>query len=239
MIKSLYENFRHWSNNGSIYLISDPHFNDLDCKLMNPNWIDPNEYVNKLNKIIHKNDTLICLGDCGDLSYIQQLKAGYKILIKGNHDDKGNSIYKRNIIFESYNKKDFKISELIKVLKDKYPNYKYDISDVISDLTWTASIDNNLFDEVYDGPLFISNKILLSHEPIYGLPFCINIHGHIHNGEYEYLDDFNCKHINITSDVVNWEVINLDKLIKNGIISNILNIHRLTINKAIENKVLK
>ena len=35
-----------------------------------------------------------------------------------------------------------------------------------------------LFDEIYDGPLLIAEKILLSHEPVYGLPWCLNIHGH-------------------------------------------------------------
>ena len=40
----------------------------------------------------------------------------------------------------------------------------------------------DIFDEIYEGPLFISEKILLSHEPVYGLSWCLNIHGHDHNG---------------------------------------------------------
>lgn len=30
MINSLYPKFRHWSEKGSIYLYSDPHFDDED-----------------------------------------------------------------------------------------------------------------------------------------------------------------------------------------------------------------
>ena len=31
------------------------------------------------------------------------------------------------------------------------------------------------------GPVFIAEKILLSHEPVYGLLWFLNIHGHDHN----------------------------------------------------------
>ncbi len=32
MIATLYEPFRHWSENGSVYILSDTHFGDADCK---------------------------------------------------------------------------------------------------------------------------------------------------------------------------------------------------------------
>ncbi len=32
MIKSLYDCFQHWSEKGSVYIMSDPHFEDIDCK---------------------------------------------------------------------------------------------------------------------------------------------------------------------------------------------------------------
>lgn len=37
MITTLYEPFRHWSEGGSVYILSDMHFADSDCKLMDPN----------------------------------------------------------------------------------------------------------------------------------------------------------------------------------------------------------
>ena len=179
MINSLYPVFRRsWSEKGSVWIISDTHFADSDCKLMDPKWIAPEEQVNILKSCIGKYDTLIHLGDVGDPEYLKNVK-GYKVLIMGNHDQ---SITK----FQPY------------------------------------------FDEVYAGPLFISDKILLSHEPIYGLDFCFNIHGHDHNpassiSEYQ---------MNLAANVCNYTPVNLGKLIKDGILSNIDNIHRITIDKA-------
>ena len=63
MIPTLYEPFRHWSEGSSIYILSDLHFDDLDCKLMDPNWITPKEQVSIINKTVMKSDTFICLGD--------------------------------------------------------------------------------------------------------------------------------------------------------------------------------
>ena len=74
MISTLYEPFRHWSENGSVYILSDTHFDDDDCKIMDPNWIDPNEQVRILNSVIMKNDTFVCLGDVGKPEYVKQLK---------------------------------------------------------------------------------------------------------------------------------------------------------------------
>lgn len=180
MINSLYPIFQHWSEKGSVYLISDTHFADSDCKFMDPEWITPEEQVSILQKCIHKNDTLVHLGDVGNPEYLKNVK-GYKVLIMGNHDQ---SITK----FQPY------------------------------------------FDEVYAGPLFISDKILLSHEPVFGLSWCLNIHGHDHNGMEAYHEG--CKHINLAANVCDYTPINLGKLIKDGILSNIDNIHRITIDKA-------
>ena len=83
------------------------------------------------------------------------------------------------------------------------------------------------FDEIYCGPLFIAEKILLSHEPVYGLPWCLNIHGHDHNpGE---IDDGGCKHLNLAANICNYTPVNLGKLIKDGILADIKSIHRYAI----------
>ena len=92
MIKTLYKPFRHWSEGGSVYIISDTHFDDPDCKLMNSDWITPEEQVAIINSVVAKNDTLIHLGDVGNPEYMNQIKAHYKVLILGNHD-KGASVY--------------------------------------------------------------------------------------------------------------------------------------------------
>lgn len=54
MIKTLYKTFQHWSEGGSVWMISDPHFEDFDCKLMNPNWIEPEEHVKRINENVYK-----------------------------------------------------------------------------------------------------------------------------------------------------------------------------------------
>ena len=242
MIASLYDTFKHWSESGSVYLISDPHFDDENSLLMNPNWLPADQYVELLNKRIHKNDTLICLGDCGDINYFRKLKAGHKVLIKGNHDDKGNTVYQRKESALRFKKDEYTTKELAEKIRKEYPGYKFNITggDLFdSPEEIIVLLDNALFDEIYDGPLFISEKILLSHEPIKGLPFCINIHGHCHNYLKEYEDEFGGKHINLASDVVNWEITDLAALIKAGIVSNIPTIHRITIDKAAENPIHK
>ena len=184
MIPTLYEPFQHWSDGGSVYIISDLHFADSACKLMDPNWITPEEQVVIINRMALKNDTFVCLGDVGDPKYIPMIRARKKILILGNHDARA--------------------------------KYK------------------DLFSEVYTGALFISDKILLSHEPVYGLSWCLNIHGHDHNGTEAYAEG--CKHINLAANVCGYTPINLGKIIKDGILSGIDSIHRQTIDRATERK---
>ena len=184
MIKSLYPLFYKWCEHGSIYIISDTHFDDSDCKYMDPNWITPNEHIKIIKSIVRKSDTLIHLGDVGNASYLDEI-SGYKVLLTGNHDIK-------------------------------------------------AKVEDH-FNEVYTGPLYISDRILLSHEPIYGVEeFCINIHGHCHGAKYEEY-----RHINLASDVANFTVFNLGVEINRGLLSKIPNYHRITIDKAIRNPMHK
>ena len=73
----------------------------------------------------------------------------------------------------------------------------------------------DIFDEIYDGPLFIAEKILLSHEPVSGLSWCLNIHGHDHSGIEDYAEG--CKHLNLAANVCGYTPVSLGKLIKDGI----------------------
>lgn len=187
MIKTLYSVFQHWSANGSVLILSDPHFADADCRLMDPGWIAPDEQVAIINRLANRNDTFVCLGDVGDPAYIRKLKAGYKVLLLGNHDRKS--------------------------------DYK------------------ELFDEIYDGPLFIADRILLSHEPVYGLPWCLNIHGHDHNQVEEYKEG--CPHLNLAANVCGYTPVSLGKLIQSGVLADIDSIHRITINEAARRKAAR
>lgn len=188
MIKQLYDCFQHWSDGGSVWIISDTHFEDNDCKLMDKNWISPVEQVKIINELVYKNDTLIHLGDTGNCNpYMNQINAHYKVLIMGNHQS-GRSNY------------------------TKY------------------------FNEIYDGALFIGPKLLLSHEPV-GVPFALNIHGHDHNNKEYYKDG--CKYLNLAANVCNYTPVNLGKIIKDGILSDISSIHRITIDNATDRKKIK
>ena len=185
MIDTLYPIFRHWSEKGSVYLFSDPHFDDWDCKYMNPDWIDPEEQIKIINDMVHKNDYLILLGDVGNEMRLAQIKTEHIVLLTGNHD-KGAKIY------EPY------------------------------------------CEEVYTGPLFVADRILLSHEPINGLEnFCTNIHGHCHASSYGVFGKYG--HVNLAADVCNYEPYSLKDLIKtHKILVGVENYHRFTINQATE-----
>lgn len=185
MIASLYEPYRQWSDGRSVYMLADTHFEDSDCKLMDPDWITPEEQMAMINAVVHRNDTFIHLGDVGNGEYVAGIKAKKKILLLGNHDRRS--------------------------------DYK------------------GLFDEIYTGPLFISDRILLSHEPINGLTWCLNIHGHDHNGSEQYGEG--CKHLNLAANVCGYRPVSLGRIIKDGILADIDGIHRETIDRAINRKV--
>ena len=187
MIETLYPVFQPWSMKGSVYLISDTHFDDKDRDFMGYN-ITSFEQRYILEEFCHKNDTLIHLGDVGNPEYLKILKC-YKVLIMGNHDQ---SIEKMRPYFH----------------------------------------------EIYSGPLWVAEKLVLSHEPIalsagvVNKPIAFNIHGHDHSGEY-YNDDY---HLNICQNVFGYIPLNLKAFIKEGILKNIDSIHRVTIDHATARK---
>ena len=73
---------------------------------------------------------------------------------------------------------------------------------------------------------------MLSHEPVYGLPWCLNIHGHDHNHMEPYKEG--CKYINLAANVCGYTPINFGKIIKGGVFADVPNIHRMTIDRQVE-----
>ena len=239
----LYPCFKHWLEFNNIFLLSDPHFNDPEMVYLRKNYISDEEQVKRINAKVGKKDLLICLGDVGDISFVSKLRAGYKVLIKGNHDDKGDDFYKRvrNEV------KTFDYSKLTEEDKEKLKhrtflcggtNYGYDseremLEEIATRIQTTRIEDNHLFDEVYSGPVWIAEKILLSHERI-DLPFAFNIYGH-HHGDPINNDHLMC----ICAEHIDYTPISLLKLVKDGTFSNVDSIHRVTIDKATERKLKK
>ena len=236
MIAGLYDIFAHWHKEGTCWLVSDTHFGDeeLAAAGLNPLRSDPDAYVRLINSKCGKNDCLVHLGDVGDIEQIRKLKARHKVLIMGNHDS-GASKYKRRRFQEICDADKYTRAECIAAMKEKYPGHDIYVSE------WTQSqfhspfeyyiafIDNKLFDEVYTGPVIIGEKLMLSHEPIHGLDYMMNIHGHVHDPKAKD----NAHHLNICPDATgNFEPVNFNRLMKSGFMSKIGTLHRSTIDNA-------
>ena len=69
----------------TVWIYSDPHFGDADLAAGTPGRPSADEQVAMINSCVGRKDTLIILGDIGDVEYAKKLR-GYKVLIMGNHD---------------------------------------------------------------------------------------------------------------------------------------------------------
>ena len=179
MIHCLYPPFKKWSEKGTLWIYSDPHFSDPDMLGLRKNYLSDEEQVKRINSKVGKYDTIIFLGDIGNKEVVRKIR-GYKVLIMGNHDSGAT-------------------------------NY------------------TDIFNEVYEGPLFIAEKLVLSHEPI-DIPFAVNVHGHEHRF---VLRD---RHFNVCAEHINYTPVNLDREIKQGLLSKVDSIHRMTIDRATAKK---
>ena len=90
-----------------------------------------------------------------------------------------------------------------------------------------ASIYKPYVDEIYEGTLTISDKILLSHEPVADY-FHLNIHGHTHHLPLQ-IDQW---HINCCAELIDYKPICLKDIVNSGLLRWIPNIHQETINIA-------
>ena len=240
-IAGMYDLFNEKWCKQTIWLISDTHFGDEDLRAGIPDRPSDEELVKIINSKVGRKDTIIHLGDVGDVSYIKQLR-GYKVLICGNHD-LGATNYKREVQQFTFKQEEYSREQVETTLRAKYPDCKITIGDAITFIKevgtvklWTAFVDNQLFDEVYTGPLMVGEKLLLSHEPIENLDWAFNIHGHDHAGAGRK------NHLNCCIDAhkkqfgLEWEPINMNQIMKTGLLAHTESIHRLTIDNATERK---
>jgi calcineurin-like phosphoesterase family protein len=82
------------------------------------------------------------------------------------------------------------------------------------------------FDEVYTGPLMISDRILLSHEPI-PLPYVLNIHGHDHSNK----ESVSPHHLNMCAEHIDYTPVLFKEIVRSGVLKDVPSIHRFTIDK--------
>lgn len=83
-LPGVYKTFQHWCNQ-TVWIYSDTHFGDEELAAGTPGRPTDEEHVKLINSKVGRKDTLILLGDVGDVEWVRKLK-GYKILICGNHD---------------------------------------------------------------------------------------------------------------------------------------------------------
>ena len=183
-------------------------------KYLRKNYIGDDEQVKRINSKIGKYDTLVILGDVGDIEWVRKIR-GYKVLVMGNHDA-GATNYKRKVI------------DILP--KDKFDALGYK-------MTWCHYVkdgmvyyDNHLFDEVYEGALMIAPNIILSHEPV-EFPYAKNIAGHDHAHKYNGTINVCAEHIDYTPVPLKW-------LVEQGMLKA-PDIHRETIDGAIGRKAKK
>jgi calcineurin-like phosphoesterase family protein len=230
-IQGLYKIFDHWHSEGTLWIYSDPHFNDPDLK-KGINRPDAEELVKLINSKCGRKDTLIILGDIVDIEPVKQIRAKRKILVMGNHDA-GRTNYERKIERLYFDKDDFDREEALQEAKVRRPGCRYGIYERFQFVSpfesWVIECDNMLFDEVYEGPLMIAEKLILSHEPV-DVPWAFNIHGHDHAGHERK------NHLNVCADVIGYIPVNMNQFMKSGAMAHIDTIHRDTIDKATERK---
>ena len=231
MLPGIYDIFQHWGEQ-TVWIYSDPHFGDKDLSEGIADRPSDQEQIRRINAKAGRKDTLIILGDVGDIECVRQLRAGRKILIMGNHDS-GASNYKRKTIKRVFDQENYSEKEAYLFVKNLHPYHQITVDEEYTFHTpfmrYNVYADNKLFDEVYEGPLVIGEKLILSHEPL-DTPWAYNIHGHDHAGKER------TNHLNVCSDVINYEPINLNQLLKNGLTSEVQTIHRDTIDKATKRK---
>ena len=228
-IAGLYEIFNHWNKVGTVYLYSDPHFGDKDI----PNRPTDEEQLARINSKVGKKDTIIILGDCGDTEFIRRIRAQRKILVMGNHDA-GKSNYQRIIYRKKFDMNEYTEQEARQTMEKEHPNCRIIVCEGRDAFHspfyfWEVWADNCLFDEIYEGPLVIGPKLILSHEPV-DVPWAMNLHGHIHDPRHKNDDH----HFNVCAEAINYTPINMNQWMKQGYLSRIETIHRDTIDRATE-----
>ena len=232
MLPGIYDAFQHWGEQ-TVWIYSDPHFSDEDLEYGIKNRPSDEEQIRRINAKAGRKDTLIILGDVGNIECVRKLRAGRKVLICGNHD-LGATRYKREVVKRIFDQDIHPlVQEIYDIMNAEYPGWHIRVVEEwefhAPFKRWIAYADNMLFDEVYEGALIVGEKLILSHEPI-EIPWLYNIHGHDHAGRKRK------NHLNVCSDVIGYEPVNLTQKLKSGLMSAITTIHRATIDSATERK---
>lgn len=85
-LPGIYETFAKVWDKQTTWIYSDPHFSDEDLECGIKNRPSDEEQIANINSCAGRKDTLIILGDVGNIECVRKLRAAHKVLIMGNHD---------------------------------------------------------------------------------------------------------------------------------------------------------
>ena len=85
-LTGVYDTFNDKWDGQTAWIIADTHFGDKELRAGFPDRPTDEELVKMINSCAGRTDVLILLGDVGDIKYVKQLRAEYKVLVCGNHD---------------------------------------------------------------------------------------------------------------------------------------------------------
>lgn len=220
-----------WANCQNVYVISDFHFDDSDMQTYcgHPS---AEEKIKIINSTLGKNDCLVCLGDIGSPRYVAQIRARTKILITGNHDQ---APQKEKWQFKGikYDTDKYTKQEAIADAKKKYPGWHVHCEDdecyqFHQPFTfWYVQVNNYMWNYVFQGPLTIGEKVILSHEPV-DVTWAYNIHGHTHDKDWQN-DNY---HLCLCAEKIGFKPIRLKDILEGGCLKGITSLHRQTIDYA-------
>lgn len=208
--KFLYPCFNKWR--GSIWFIADTHFDDV--KIEKLRGISAETLVKNINKKVTKHDTLVILGDVGNIEYVKQLKAGYKVLILGNHDN-GASNYQKNInnkLFDEVYEGQLTIRKNI-ILSHEPADFPFAL---------------NIHGHDHNGTDF-KNYVLINYDA--------DMDSQDMTKNYlEVIKANKLTKFNVCAEWIGSMPVSLKTILQSGILKNIDDIHRLAIDKAKDHK---
>ena len=85
-LPGIYDMFAQKWDGQTVWIYSDPHFSDMDLECGIKNRPSDDEQIRRINAKCGRKDTLIILGDIGNIDCVRRLRAAHKVLIMGNHD---------------------------------------------------------------------------------------------------------------------------------------------------------
>ena len=215
MDRHLYDIFAEkWqSDNRQVFFYSDPHFGDLECYTKRGQLA--------LNLLEHGNTALI-------ISEIAELFQAYRDGVISADD------YVRafdELQIKSINRRCGKAStfvclgdvgdlECVKKLRQRYKVL------ILGNHDAGATYYKQAFNEVYDGELLISSKLLLSHVQVFSTNK-INLHGHDHCS----VDQFN-----MAAESICYVPKSLNEIVATGKLKTVRSSNRKAIDRAIARK---